>query len=90
MLFILSGCQHQLAQLRNRDKDYLHSVVIAPLRVPEGLSTPEKYDDFPLPQHIPLPGSVAAVSIVPPGFGVLENEEKEGGAHEDTNFIVYG
>lgn len=75
MLMPLIGCQ-QVAQkkheyVRNRGKDYLTSVVIAPLEIPPELCHPTTTENFPVPEMLPPLGSVARVSMVPPGFGVI-------------------
>ncbi|MBS0287782.1 MAG: hypothetical protein JSR17_10835 [Proteobacteria bacterium] len=71
----LSGCQHMRhtkeEYLRNRSQDYVNSRVIAPVRVPEGLSPIQESVAYPLPTDLPPIGSLKPVSLLPPGFGTL-------------------
>ncbi|MCS5712465.1 hypothetical protein [Candidatus Berkiella aquae] len=74
MFSLLStGCQQvnqqRMKYVRDREKDYLASTVMAPLRVPEDLSYLKGQEHYSFPDVIP--GRVDAVSIVPPGFGEL-------------------
>ena len=81
-LILLSGCQqiHQTRSeyLRNRSLDYMKSRLVAPLKVPEGLSMPPASVLFPIPGDLPPMGSLEPVSLVPPGFGVLSNSPLAG------------
>lgn len=76
----LMGCEQIAKQrheyVRNRGKDYLTSVVIAPLEVPAELSHPMPMEYFPVPEHLPPLGKLAHISLVPPGFGIVAEEVK--------------
>ncbi len=73
-LILLSGCQQIQSRsdfLRNRNMDYKNSRLVAPLKVPAGLSMPTESVLYPIPGNLPPLGSLEPVSLVPPGFGVL-------------------
>jgi uncharacterized lipoprotein len=65
---LLMGCQ----TIKGNDKQYLKSSLINPLKMPAGLTLKEDKETYPLPPQVPQPGTVAPVSIEPPGFGRLD------------------
>lgn len=71
----LLGCQQMVAQkneyIRNRTKDYLTSTIIAPLNVPPGLAQPSPTEHYPVPEGLPVMGSLSKIKLAPPGFGVV-------------------
>lgn len=75
LTLILSACQPfqktTRTYVRDHEKDYLLSSLSAPLKIPNELSTPTPTENYPLPPHIPEPGSLKPVSLDPPGFGKL-------------------
>lgn len=82
LLFVILstvGCQ-QVSKKKDQymahlAKDYHASRLIAPLKVPEDLHYPTSSDSYPLPEHVSSQAA-AAVSLVPPGFGELSEENK--------------
>lgn len=68
----LCACQHIPREtiIRNRANDYLRTSLIAPLKVPPGLSHPDQAEVYPLPKVLPV-GNIEKVSVQPPGFGTL-------------------
>lgn len=63
--------QQQNQYVRDRSKDYLISRVSAPLVVPDPLSYPNATEYYPVPEPLPVIGTLEPVSLVPPGFGEL-------------------
>ncbi|MFI4937623.1 MAG: hypothetical protein ACHQJ6_03835 [Candidatus Berkiellales bacterium] len=75
VIITLSGCQ-QFSQKKTEyigrwRPDYRSSTVLPPLKIPANVNHPAVTESYPLPLQIPAPGSVSAVSLVPPGFGQL-------------------
>ena len=75
---LLGGCQawnfNKLDYFHNHSKDYLKSSVVAPLKVPAGL-THETRNTYPLPAYLPAPDSIEKVSLIPPGFPELDKKK---------------
>lgn len=71
--FCLTGCfqsdNKNLLIVRDKSDDYLTSIVKPPLQVPADLSPLPQITQYPLPDDLPQPGTVAKVDILPPGFG---------------------
>ena len=73
-IILLSGCQQVVPRseyLRNRSQDYKNAHLIAPIKVPAGLTQPPESVAFHLPAHIPPIGSLKPINLEPPGFGTL-------------------
>ncbi len=69
----LTGCNHitRAEYLKSRENDYLKSRLIAPVRVPAGLTPIQESTTYPLPSKIPMASELKPVKIEPPGFGKL-------------------